>query len=147
MWRDDVIAEAERWLMTPWRHRQRVLGGGVDCGQLLVASFVGAGLIPDFDTGDYARDWHLHREQERFLGFVETYMDPVERPDKGDVAVFKYGHCFAHGSLVIAWPSIIHAFLPDRVVSYGDASKGELARLRNGAPRQVKFYSIAGRLA
>ena len=32
----DVVAEARRWLGTPWRHQARLRGVGVDCGGLVV---------------------------------------------------------------------------------------------------------------
>ncbi len=150
MWRDTVITEAQSWLRTPWAHAQRVKGAGVDCGQFIIGVFVGAGLVPHFDTGDYPADWMMHRTEERFLGFVEQHLDRVAAPLPGDVAVWRYGHTFSHGAIVVDWPAVIHAYRRERGVVWGDASKGELARehLAGGgsAAREVRFYSIAGRL-
>ena len=58
--REALVAASRRWLRTPYHHRARILGVGVDCAQILIASHVDAGLIEDFDVGKYTPDWHLH---------------------------------------------------------------------------------------
>lgn len=149
-WRQRIIDEAKTWLRTPWHHNARVKGAGVDCGQLIIACYIDAGLVPHFETGDYSPDWMLHQSEERYLGWVEKYLDPVDTPRPGDVCAWRFGHCFSHGAVVLDWPNVIHAFRSERAVVYGDAFNGPLARehLPEGgsAPRQMKFYSIAGRL-
>lgn len=151
-WRSAILTEAETWLRTPWAHNRRVKGAGVDCIHYLAGTFIGAGLVADdIETGAYPADWMLHRDEERYLEGIERYMDRIEGPPlPGDVAVWKYGHCFSHGAIVVDWPVIIHAFRPEGGVVWGDATKGALARehLAGGgsAPREVRFYSIAGRL-
>jgi hypothetical protein len=45
--RQAVIAEARSWIGTPFHDRARVKGAGVDCLQLLIASYHAAGLLPD----------------------------------------------------------------------------------------------------
>lgn len=84
---------------------------------LLVRVFVDSGLVPPFDPRPYPPDWHLHRSEERYLGFVfdrcrERAADEPAEP--GDVAVFRYGRCWAHGGIVtVGRPlTIVHAFLP-----------------------------------
>lgn len=149
-WRQRVIDSALLWLRTPHRHNTRVMGAGVDCGHHIIDSFVGAGLVPDVQTGVYAADWMLHNTEERYLGFVEQHLDRVAVPLPGDVAVWKFGLCFSHGAIVIAWPQIVHSYRPERGVVLGDATKGLLARehIEGGGsrPREVRYYSIAGRL-
>lgn len=149
-WRIAVIEEAKTWLLTPWHHLARIKGAGVDCGQHLIACFVNPGLVPDVATGDYPMDWMMHREEERYLAFVEQHMDRVETPLPGDIAVWKFGKCFSHGAIVVEWPLIIHAYRAERAVVWGDGTKGALARerLKNGGSitREHRFYSIAGRL-
>jgi hypothetical protein len=54
-------------------------------------------------------------------------------PQRGDVAVFKFGRCFAHGAIVVAWPRLIHAWCNAGVV-LADACQAPL----NG--RQVRFF-------
>ena len=40
-----VCSEARRWIGTPWHHRQRALGAGVDCAHLLIAVYAACGLL------------------------------------------------------------------------------------------------------
>lgn len=140
--RESIVDEANTWLKTPWHHNARVRGAGVDCGQFIIGTYVGAGFVEDFKVGPYARDWMFHREEERYLQWVNRYLDEVETPLPGDVALWRFGRCYSHGAIVIAWPRIIHAWLPERAVVLGDADKGSLAH----PSRVVKFFSIAGRL-
>lgn len=149
-WRKRVIDEAQTWLRTPWHHNARVKGSGVDCGQFIIACYINAGLVANFETGDYPADWMLHQSEERYLSWVEKYLDPIEVPLPGDVAAWRYGHCFSHGAIVVDWPTMIHAYRRERGVVWGDATKGDIARehLSEGgsADRPVKFYTIAKRL-
>jgi len=115
-----VVAEARKWLRTPYHHCADVLGAGVDCGMLIVRVFVDAGLCEPFDPRPYSPDWHLHRSAEKYLGFVFDRCKEVETPKPGDVAVFKYGRCYSHGGIVTdADPlTIIHAYsLADMVIA------------------------------
>ena len=106
-----VVAEAKSWLGTPWRHRGRVKGAGVDCAQFVIKAYAGAGVIEDFDTGEYPRDWHIHRDEERFLTFVPAFAREVTEADvkSGDLVLFRIGRVFSHGAIVVAWPQGIHA--------------------------------------
>lgn len=130
--RADVIAEARSWERTPYHHKARVKGHGVDCGQLIIAAFVDSGAVPDFDPGYYTMDWHLHQAEERYLGFVETHLkrwddgemtlrerlrrEPDWCPPLASVIVVKVGLTFSHGMIVTGWPRIIHANVHDGCV-------------------------------
>jgi NlpC/P60 family putative phage cell wall peptidase len=111
-----VLAEARAWIGTPYHHQADVKGAGVDCGMLLIRVFADLGLVPDFDPRPYAVDWHLHRDEERYLGFLGQYVRPVETPEPGDIVMFRYGRTFSHGGIVTAWPAIVHASWPARLV-------------------------------
>lgn len=115
-----VVAEAQTWLGTPFHHLARVKGAGVDCAQLLIGVYHACGLIPDIDTGYYPPDWHFHQTKERYLEMLEKYCDRTEDPQPGDIAMFRFARCASHGVIVIAWPTVIHAFFR-RKVSYADA--------------------------
>ena len=112
--RNRVVAEARRWIGTPYHPCADLHDIGVDCGMLLVRVFVDTGLCAPFDPRPYAPDWHLHRGEERYLGFIldRCHERAVARP--GDVAVFRYGRCYAHGGVVTNdLPlTIVHAFSP-----------------------------------
>lgn len=120
-----VVAEALTWLGTPYHHRGLLKGIGVDCAQLPIGVYAGAGLIEKFDTGDYPGDWHLHREEERYWGIVEKLAGPIDRADlqPGDLILFKFGRAFSHGAIVIDLPTIIHAVRKDREVVLGDLDR------------------------
>lgn len=134
-----VVAEAMTWLRTPYHHAARVKGAGVDCAQILIAVYAGVGLIDDFQPADYPPDWMLHRSEERYLSYVTQYAPrQVERPEPGDIAIWRFGRCFSHGAIVVDYPLIIHAYQPDQVVGYGDAEQGALAG------RDVQFWSFWG---
>lgn len=131
-----VVEIAKTWLRTPYHHQGRVKGAGVDCGMLLLEVFEEAGLIPHIDPGHYPPDWALHRSEERYLGWVEQYAHPVEGPEPGDLALYKVGRCISHAGIVIEWPTIIHASMPDRGCVLGDGLQGWLSG------RLHAFYSI-----
>ena len=60
--------------------------------------------IPDlcqpFDPRPYPADWHLHRSEERYLGFIFDRCREVAEPQPGDVMVLRYGRCYSHGGIV-----------------------------------------------
>ena len=126
-----VVAEARTWLKTPWVHMAAIKGAGVDCAMLLVEVYVTAGLIERFDPRPYPPDWMLHRSDERFLGFLFDRSHQVEKPEAGDVVMFRVGRAFSHGAIVTrAAPlTIVHSFLPVGVVVEEQAERNRLLRL------------------
>lgn len=129
-----VIGEAETWLRTPYHHMGRVKGGGTDCLMLLAEVYEAAGVVPSIHVPFYSPDWNLHRDAERYLEGVLRYALEVDGPPKmGDLAVFKFGRCFAHGAIVVAWPRLIHAWYNAGVV-YADADQPPLVG------RPVRFF-------
>ncbi len=138
-----VVAAARAWLGTPYHHAADLKGVGVDCAMLLVRVFCDLGLVEPFDPRPYTRDWHLHRGDERYLSFLLGRAREVERPQAGDVIVFRIGRCYAHGGIVTAPDplTILHAFLPAlRVVEEEPARNAELGERLGGA----KFFSHWG---
>lgn len=129
-----VIEEARQWLRTPYHHMGRVKGGGTDCLMLLVEVYRAAGVIPQIDVPFYPPDWNLHRDAERYLNGVTRYAREIRgQPAAADVALFKFGRCFAHGAIVVSWPYLIHAWC-DAGVVYGDAHQPPLLG------RPVRFF-------
>ena len=134
-----IIAEAMSWIGTPYHHAADVKGAGVDCAMLLVRVYRAAGLIPDIDPRPYSMDWMLHRDEERYLGWVQQHADPVTGdPQPGDVVLYKVGRCYSHAAIVIAWPEIIHAFRDEQGVVRGEFNSGRLG----GRPMQ--FWRVRG---
>ncbi len=138
--RDRVIAEARKWIGTPYHCQADVLGAGVDCGMLIVRVFVDAGLCAPFDPRPYSDDWFLHRSEERYLGFVLDRCREVQVARPGDVTVFRYGRCYSHGGIVtVAEPmTIVHAYQPaGRVIEELVDANSMLSEPR----RRPRFFS------
>ena len=133
--RQTALDEAQKWLGTPYHHQARVRGIGVDCAMLLCEVYEAIGLVPHIDPTPYPPDWHFHRSEERYLGWVEKYGRKVDSPKPGDVALFKFGRCMSHGAIVVEWPAIIHAYYREGCTT-ADASLGLLA------DREVAFYTL-----
>lgn len=133
--REIVIAEARRWLKTPYQHRQHLMGVGVDCAWLLIEVYFVAGLMPMIDPGAYAQDWHLHRSEERYLHWLELYGQQIETPQAGDVAVWQFGRTFSHGAIVLSEHQVIHAYR-DIGVELADMREEHLAS------RPVRYYTL-----
>lgn len=133
-----VVKEALSWIGTPYHHMGRVKGAGVDCGMLLAEVFERAGIVPHIDIDYYPKDWHLHRDIERYLGWVEKYAVKVERdPLPGDIILYQFGRCISHGAIVIKWPIVIHSYIQIGVIE----ANGMKEPLKS---RQKAVYSIWG---
>lgn len=115
--RDAVVAHALRWLRTPYHHQGRMLGHGVDCAQLLCAVYEAAGVVGPIQPGNYPRDWHMCRSEERYLlwlarvGATLTYP-----PQAGDVAMFRFGRTWSHGGIFVSATEVVHAYVKSGVI-------------------------------
>ncbi len=109
-----MLAEARRWLGTPYHHQADLQGVGVDCAMILVRVFCDLGLVEPFDPRPYTRDWMLHRDDERYLGVLLASARAVEAPEPGDVIMFRIGRCYAHGGIVTKADrlTLLHAYAP-----------------------------------
>ena len=139
-----VIAEARSWLGTPYHNCADIKGVGVDCGMLLVRVFVDTGLAASFDPRPYPADWHLHRSEEKYLGFVFDRGSEVATPQPGDVMVMRIGRCYSHGGIVTvpAPLTIIHAYFQAQRVIEEDITRS--SRLSDPA-RKPRFFSFWAR--
>ncbi|MDE1901008.1 MAG: hypothetical protein KGI37_05100 [Alphaproteobacteria bacterium] len=133
-----VAAEARRWIGTPYHHQADVLGAGVDCGMLLVRVYVDCGIVLPFDPRPYPDEWHLHRDDERYLGFLATYGHEVETPQLGDVAIWRIGRAYSHGGIVVGLSPclVVHAYQPEGMVVESDLSLSSPL----SANRHLKFF-------
>jgi cell wall-associated NlpC family hydrolase len=111
-----VVNEAATWIGTPFHHEARIKHAGVDCAQLIYATFRACDLIPEFDVRHYPQDWHLHRGEERYLSYVLEYADEMPQPSErtplpADIVLFRFGRAYSHGAIVANWPHLIHAYI------------------------------------
>lgn len=134
-----IVAETRRWLGTPYRHTGDVLGVGVDCAMLPVRVLTALGLIPpDVEPRPYAPDWHLHRSEEKYLGWVERFAVKVDAPQPGDLALFRFGRCLSHGG-------IVDQVAPEITMIHADQNAGCVCRteVRRWADRLAGYWRIA----
>lgn len=136
---EKVLIEAMSWLGTPYHHAACVKGGGVDCAMILTDVYHKAGLIPQIDPRPYPPDWHLHRSDEKYLGWVEKYADKIEESEAapGDLVLFSFGRCVSHGAIVMNWPMVLHAYRPEHEVVLTDVSRNPAL-----AARIAGFYRV-----
>lgn len=140
-----VVAEARKWICTPYHNCADRRGVGVDCGMLIVRTFVDTGLCPPFDPRPYPPDWHLHRGEERYLGFVFDRCAEVSTAQPGDVMVFRYGRCYSHGGIVtgVAPLRLVHAFWPAKAVVEEDLGRNVQLSDPARAPRFFSYWKKA----
>lgn len=109
-WRDQIVEEARTWMNTPYAHRGRVKGVGVDCGGLIYNLYAPYLPLPPFPEG-YAQDWSMHREgNELYLDFIMPFVVETAQPGIADLALFHFGRNFSHGAVVVPGGKFIHAF-------------------------------------
>jgi cell wall-associated NlpC family hydrolase len=136
-----VVAEARSWLGTPYHNCADIKGAGVDCGMLLVRVFVDTGLCQPFEPRPYSADWHLHRSEERYLGFILDHAVEVMEPQPGDLMVLRFGRCYSHGGIVtnVSPLTIVHAYFSARRVIEEEVDRdGPLS----DPERKPRFFSI-----
>jgi hypothetical protein len=105
---------------------------------IMVRIFTALELIPaDIEPRPYAPDWHLHRSDEKYLGWVQQYAHQVDTPQPGDIALFKFGRCLSHGG-------IVDQITPDITMIHADMYAGcvERAEVRRWADRLAGYWRI-----
>jgi cell wall-associated NlpC family hydrolase len=102
--RKRVVEVAREYIGTPYHHMGRVKGAGVDCATLLAEVYFEAGLLErPLEIDYYPMDWHLHRDEERYLKVVQQYCREISEADAqpGDVVVYHFGRAWAHGGIIV----------------------------------------------
>jgi cell wall-associated NlpC family hydrolase len=142
--RNRVVKIAHTWLKTKYHHEGRVKGIGIDCAMLIAEVYIEADLIPRTDIGHYSPDWHKNKAQERYMEVVLGYAREVDAPLPGDMALWQFGRTFSHGSLVIEWPLVIHAYIdqPCCLENVDQANWLKYRGEKDSKPRPVKFFRL-----
>ena len=109
--RKQIITEALTWLNTPYHHKARLKGIGVDCAMLVAGVAANLDLIDEACVADdYSTQWHLHNNEERLLQQLEFFGCKLSiEPQAGDIVTFKYGRVTSHLGILINTNQIIHA--------------------------------------
>lgn len=121
--RQQVVDEAMTWIGTPFANRAQIKGAGIDCANLLVASFASVERVT---VPDYPSDWFLHSDRERLLEVVVPLCVKVSTPAIGDIALFHFGRAVSHGGIVVGLDPLmmIHAFRPSKGVRVDEIGVG-----------------------
>jgi cell wall-associated NlpC family hydrolase len=142
--RATLVAEARKWIGTPYHEAADIRGVGVDCGMLIVRVFVDLGFVSPFDPRPYPADWMIHRDDEKYLRWLSETCGEVDEPRPGDIAIFRFGRCYGHGGIVsdAAPLALIHAYAnANCVIEETFGQNAELTRPQ----RQVRYFSIWAR--
>lgn len=88
---EQVLIEARKWLKTPWRHNQKLIGQGVDCVRFIEAVFRDALGLEFGDIDCYAR----MPEGDEILTFLQSTkclkQIPLDDKQPGDLLLFTLG--------------------------------------------------------
>lgn len=127
-----VVTEALSWLRSPYHEHARLKGVGVDCAQFLIAVYTTALGLKEPDVGEYAIDWFLHSDDEKYLAGIAPYTIEItgHRAEPGDLALFRFGRAIAHAGIITAWPMMVHADRATGRVTLDSLQEGQPYRAR-----------------
>lgn len=118
-----IVAEARRWIGTPYRHRGRMRLAGCDCLGLVLGVWRDLGGMPPEDIPIYRPGWDTQDSQERLLSAASDMLMPARTSEvlPGQVLVFRMRRGRAARHIGIAartdeGPSLIHAYSGHGVV-------------------------------
>jgi cell wall-associated NlpC family hydrolase len=141
-WRQYVIDEARTWKGTPYQHRGRVKGVGVDCGGIIHTVFSPLLPLKPFPK-NYPPDWCLHRENEIYLNFIMPYVTPVPKPVPAGIALFKIGRNFGHGAICTEKGTFIHAWGRNQHGSVVESRLSFFTIGNGGKFREVQYFDVS----
>jgi NlpC/P60 family putative phage cell wall peptidase len=112
--RTAIVAEARKWIDTPYHHQAMVREHGVDCLGLIRGVYIGLyGNDPEIPP-PYSPDWGESDERELMFAAAREHL--IERPEKtwelGDVLLFRLKPTVAakHCAIVSNDDMMIHAY-------------------------------------
>lgn len=129
----EFIKIAESWLGTPWKHFQRIKGGGVDCAWYVLEVAKQAGMVDKAVMLEwYPQDWAQHNADSGVIKVLKDYavQVPIDNIRTADVLVYKYGRCASHVGYYIA----------DRIGIHSDIRRG-VSKFRL-TEMESKFHSV-----
>lgn len=135
-----IVAEARRWLRTPYCAGARRRGRGCDCATLVQAVYEAVGLLPPIALGRYdaAAAWAAAGGDAQYVGTLAAYARaiPEAAAGMGDLVMYRLGRGWSHSAIIVRWPGeVIHALVEPGVI----ATTGHTGRL---ASRAVRFWSF-----
>jgi len=105
--REQIVAEARRWLDTPFIHQGRQMGIGVDCVGVLFGVAWALGLS-DFDY----RSYHPRPNTDTMSVLLCEHLTPIHVLDAraGDVLHMHIGGRPQHVGILTAHDTLLHAY-------------------------------------
>jgi hypothetical protein len=136
-----ILIEADQWLMTPFHHKGRIKGIGVDCGGFIHGVYSNFFDLKPFPT-EYPEDWTLHEGSgELYLNYIKDYTVEVSAPVLGGVALFRIGRRWGHGAICCDGNKpFIHAWGRTGMGSVQKSSRGFFQH--RGALFPVKYFDL-----
>jgi NlpC/P60 family putative phage cell wall peptidase len=111
--RDDIVAEARRWLGTPYHHQASLCGVGADCLGLVRGVWRSLHGTDAESVPAYSRDWAEATGTETMLAAARRHLREIDRTAAapGDVVIFRYrARAVAkHVGILTAPARMIHA--------------------------------------
>lgn len=111
--RDAIVAEARRWIGTPYHHQASLIGVGADCLGLVRGVWRGLNGSETEAPPAYSRDWAEASGVETLLLAAGRHLMPVAGAEglPGDVVVFRFraGLPAKHIGILATPASFVHA--------------------------------------
>lgn len=114
MTRADIVAEARKWIGTPYRHQASEKGVGADC--LGLVRGIWRGLFGDEPEAvpPYTPGWAEALREETLLLAAQRHLieRPLQSAQPGDVILFRMGlgHPAKHCAILSEEDLILHAY-------------------------------------
>jgi NlpC/P60 family putative phage cell wall peptidase len=111
--RRDIIAEARRWIGTPYHHQASLRGVGADCLGLVRGVWRSLHGFEAEAPPAYSRDWAEASGEETLLGAAAKHLVPIEIADMqpGDILIFRYRPNVPakHAGILVTADTFVHA--------------------------------------
>lgn len=112
--REAIVAEARRWLGTPYRHQASLMGVGTDCLGLVRGVWRGVIGVEPEKTPAYTPHWAEALGEETLLDAARRHCAeiPIGAARDGDLLLFRMamGSPAKHAAIVSGEGRIIHAY-------------------------------------
>jgi NlpC/P60 family putative phage cell wall peptidase len=109
-----IVAEARRWIGTPYRHQASARGEGADCLGLVRGIWRSLHGAEPETLPHYTADWAERGGSETLLQAAQTHLFPIAitAAGSGDVILFRFApDCPAKHCAVLSGPeTMIHAW-------------------------------------
>lgn len=112
--RKAIVAEARKWLGTPYRHQASVIGVGADCLGLLRGVWRALVGVEPAKAPPYTPDWAEARGSDDLMDAARKWLReiPISAAREGDVLLFRMGlgAPAKHVAILSGEDRILHAY-------------------------------------